>query len=98
MFSKWHTTNRDYQIGNIVRLREEPTTPTSWPLERIVQIRPSEEWNTSRGHRTNCRRHIGTACSKGSCLCHGARGEIMKKENRAVLAGGMKTSGYGECT
>ena len=31
-FSKWHITNRDSKIGDIVCLREEPTAPTRWPL------------------------------------------------------------------
>ena len=42
-FTKWHSTNKDYQIGDIVCLRDEPTAPTRWPLARIINVHPGED-------------------------------------------------------
>ena len=37
-FSKWHTETRDYQVGNVVCLLEEPTAPTRWPLAKVIKV------------------------------------------------------------
>ena len=42
-FSKWHTETRDYQVGDIVCLREEPMAPTRWPLARIIKVHPGQD-------------------------------------------------------
>ena len=42
-FSRWHSTNKDYRIGDIVCLRDEPTAPTRWPLARVVDVHPGED-------------------------------------------------------
>ena len=42
-FSKWHTGNEDYKIGDIMCLREEPIAPTKWPLARIINIHPDQD-------------------------------------------------------
>ena len=42
-FSKWHTTNSDLKVGDIVCLREETTAPTRWPLARVVKIHLGED-------------------------------------------------------
>ena len=42
-FTKWHSPNKDYKIGDIVCLRDGPTAPTRWPLVRIVNVYPGED-------------------------------------------------------
>ena len=37
-FSKWHALARDYQVGDIVCLRQKPMAPTRWPLARIMKV------------------------------------------------------------
>ena len=38
MFSKWPTETREYQVGDIVCLREEPTALTRWPLAKVIKV------------------------------------------------------------
>ena len=45
-FSKWHTTTRDYKVGDVVCLREEPMAPTKWPLARIIRVFPGSDGRT----------------------------------------------------
>ena len=42
-FSKWHTETRDYQVGDIVCLREEPTAPTRWPLAKVIKVNSGQD-------------------------------------------------------
>ena len=42
-FSKWHEETNNYQVGDIVCLREEPTAPTKWPLARIIRVYPGPD-------------------------------------------------------
>ena len=42
-FTKWHSTNKDYKIGDIVCLRDGPTAPTRWPLARITNVYLGED-------------------------------------------------------
>ena len=42
-FTKWQSTYKDYQIGDIVCLRNEPPIPTRWPLVRIINVYPGED-------------------------------------------------------
>ena len=42
-FSIWPTETRDYQVGDIVRLREEPTAPTKWPLVKVIKVHPGQD-------------------------------------------------------
>ena len=42
-FSKWNTETRDYQAGDIVCLREEPTAPTRWPLAKVIKVHPGQD-------------------------------------------------------
>ena len=37
-FSKWHKPSRNLCPGDVVCLREEPTTPSKWPLARIEEV------------------------------------------------------------
>ena len=41
--SKWHTETRDYQVGDIVCLREEPTATTRWPLAKVKKVHPGQD-------------------------------------------------------
>ena len=40
---KWNTETRDYRVGDIVCLREEPTAPTRWPLAKVIKIHPGQD-------------------------------------------------------
>ena len=33
----------DLKIGDIVCVRDEPTAPTKWPLDRITQVHPGPD-------------------------------------------------------
>ena len=40
---KWNTKTRDYQAGDIVYLREEPTAPTRWPLAKVIKVHSGQD-------------------------------------------------------
>ena len=42
-FSKWHTKTRDYQVHDVMCLREEPTAPTRWPLAKVIKVHPGQD-------------------------------------------------------
>lgn len=41
--TKWHFPNRDFEVGDIVILKEDCTFPSKWPLARIVAIHPGKD-------------------------------------------------------
>ena len=41
--SKWHTSSRNAQVGDIVLLQENGLVPCKWPLGRIVNIHPGKD-------------------------------------------------------
>ena len=42
-FTKWKSTYKDYQICDIVCLRNESPVPKRWPLARIINVYPCED-------------------------------------------------------
>ena len=41
--SKWQNPARNLQVGDVVCLRDEPTSPTKWPLARVIEIHPGQD-------------------------------------------------------
>lgn len=41
--NKWQRSTRSFQINDIVLLRDETTSPLSWPLGRITQVFPGHD-------------------------------------------------------
>ena len=41
--SKWENPARNLQVGDVVCLRDEPTSPTKWPLARVIEIHPGQD-------------------------------------------------------
>ena len=37
-FNKWHYPTRNFQVGDVVVLREDTLAPTKWPLARVTQV------------------------------------------------------------
>ena len=42
-FNKWKVPTPNIKEGDIVCVRKEPTTPTKWPLARVIQVHPGHD-------------------------------------------------------
>ena len=42
-FSKWHSTTRNLEVGDVVLLKENSLIPTKWPLGKIVDVNPAKD-------------------------------------------------------
>ena len=42
-FTKWHKANRNLVVGDVVLLCEDNTTPTKWPLGRVIETRAGKD-------------------------------------------------------
>ncbi len=42
-FGKWHHPGRNFQVGDLVCLREEDIFSTKWPMARVVAIHPGRD-------------------------------------------------------
>ena len=40
---KMANPTRNLQVGDIVCLRDKPTSPTKWPIARVVEIHPGKD-------------------------------------------------------
>ena len=41
--SKWYTGTSNFQVGDIVCVREGPIAPTRWPLARVIEVHPGQD-------------------------------------------------------
>ena len=42
-FSKWHHPSRNVQVGDIVCLKGEQSSPTKWPIARVEKVFPGQD-------------------------------------------------------
>ena len=42
-YAKWHTPSRNFQVGDLVLLKEDGIVPSKWPLGRIVSVYPGDD-------------------------------------------------------
>ena len=41
--NKWRHTTPNYKVGDIVCVKGEQTSPTKWPLARIIKVTPGKD-------------------------------------------------------
>ena len=41
--NKWQVPTPNIKEGDVVCVRKEPTTPTKWPLARVIQVHPGHD-------------------------------------------------------
>ena len=42
-FTKWNSPSRNFEVGDLVCLREDGLVPTKWPLARVVAVHPGAD-------------------------------------------------------
>ena len=42
-YAKWHTPSRNFQVGDLILLKEDGIVPSKWPLGRIVSVYPGDD-------------------------------------------------------
>ena len=42
-FTKWKVASPNVKVGDIVCLKQEPTTSSKWPLARIIEVHPGPD-------------------------------------------------------